>query len=147
MFIHLRELELRELTSASYQSMAHVAIYVNLPTRTRALRSSTCTVVRNAFGHLFRAPHYFQTLGYIGFIYCLMIGMGPKIFSVSSPSPWAWLSSLRTWKFIAEVCCCYNIISKWKFLINSILFPRIKSNQQTSHKSSLNNNNRRISQS
>ena len=56
-------IRLRELTSASCQSMAHIAIYVNLHTRLRAVRPSTCNVVRNAFGHLIRAPHYFQTLG------------------------------------------------------------------------------------
>ena len=47
-------IRLRELTSASCQSMAHIAIYryVNLYTRIRAARPSTCNVVRNAFGHL-----------------------------------------------------------------------------------------------
>ena len=35
----------------------------NLYTRIRAVRPSTCNVVCNAFGHLIRAPHYFQTLG------------------------------------------------------------------------------------
>ena len=53
----------------------------------RAVRPSTCNVVRNAFGHLIRAPQYFQTLGWIGFIYGLMIGMGANIFSVPSPPP------------------------------------------------------------
>ena len=76
---------LRELTSASCQNMAHVVIYVNLYTRTR-VRPASCNVVSNAFGHLIRAPHYFQTLGWIGFIYDLMIGMGPKFFSVPSPA-------------------------------------------------------------
>ena len=66
------------LTSASCQSMVHIAIYVNLYTRIRAVRPSWCT----AFGHLIRAPNYFQTLGWIGFIYGLMIGIGPKFFSV-----------------------------------------------------------------
>ena len=56
----------------------------NLCTRIRAVHPSTCNVVRNAFGHLIRAPYYFQTLGWIGFIYGL-IGMGPKFFSVPSP--------------------------------------------------------------
>ena len=51
----------------------------------RAVRPSTCNVVRNLFGHLIRASHYFQTLGWIRFIYGLMIGMGPKFFSVPSP--------------------------------------------------------------
>ena len=51
-----------ELTSASCMSMAHIAVYVNLYTRLRAVRPSTCNVVRNAFGHLIRAPYYFQTL-------------------------------------------------------------------------------------
>ena len=78
-------IRLREVTSASCQSMAHIAIYVNLYTRIRAIRPSTCNVVRNAFGHLIRAPHYFQTLGWIGFIYGLMIGIIPKLFSVPSP--------------------------------------------------------------
>ena len=75
----------RELTSASYQSMAHIAIYVNLYTRIRAVRPSTYNVVRNAFEHLIRASHYFQTFEWIGFIYGLMIGMGPKFNSVPSP--------------------------------------------------------------
>ena len=72
-----------ELNSGSCQSMVHIAVYVNLYTRRRAVRPSTCT----AFGHLIRAPHYFQTLGWIGFIYGLMIGIGPKFFSVPSPPP------------------------------------------------------------
>ena len=58
------------------QSMALIAIYVNLYTR-----------IRGFFGHLTRAPHYFQTIAWIGFIYGLMIGMGPKFFSVPSPPP------------------------------------------------------------
>ena len=61
----------------------------SLYTRIRAVRPSTCNVVRNSFGHLIRDPHYFQTLGWIGFIYGLIIGMGPKVFSVPSP-PMAW---------------------------------------------------------
>ena len=44
-------------------SMAHIAIYVNLHTRIRAVRPSTCNVVRDAFGHLNRASHHFQSLG------------------------------------------------------------------------------------
>ena len=76
MFKHLRE-----LTSASCQSMAHIAIYINLYTA----RPSTSNVVRNAFGHLIRSLYYFQTLGWIGLIYGLMIGMGQKFFSVTSP--------------------------------------------------------------
>ena len=115
-----------------------------------AVRPSTCNVVHNAFGHLIRAPHYFQTLGQIGFIYGLMIGMGPKIFSVPSPSPpMAYRSRSRTWKIIVEVFnnWCQDIISKWKFLFNSIIFPRIKSNELTNHQSNLNDNNKRTSQS
>ena len=80
-------IRLRELTSASCQNMAHITIYVNLHTIIRAARPSTCNVVRNAFGHIIRAPHHFQTLGWIGFIYGLMIGMGPKFFSIPSPPP------------------------------------------------------------
>ena len=45
-------IRLRELTSASCQSMAHIAIYVNLYTRTRAVRPSTFNVVRNLLGTL-----------------------------------------------------------------------------------------------
>ena len=83
--------------SASCQRMVHIAIYVNLYTRIRAVRPSTCT----AFGHLIRAPRYFQTLGWIGFIYGLIIGIGSKFFSVPSPPPpMAWRSRSRTWKFI-----------------------------------------------
>ena len=40
--------------------MAHIAIHVNLHIRIRDVRPSTCNIVRNAFGHLIRAPHYFQ---------------------------------------------------------------------------------------
>ena len=100
MFIHLRK-----LTSASCQNMAHMAIYVNVHTRIRAVRPSTCNVVRNAFGHLIRAPNYFQILGQIGFIYGLTIGMCPKIFSVP-PQLMAYRSRSRTWKFIVEVYSC-----------------------------------------
>ena len=60
---------------------------INLYTRIRDVRPSTCNVVRDAFGHLIRPFLYFQTLGWIGFIYGLMIGMGPKFFSVPSPPP------------------------------------------------------------
>ena len=70
-----------------YGQYSYIQLYVNLYTRIRAVPPSTCNVVRNAFWHLIRAPHYFQTLGWIGFIYGLMIGMGPKVFSVPSPSP------------------------------------------------------------
>ena len=80
-------IRLREVTSASCQSMAHIAIYVNLYTRIRAVRPSTCHVVPNTFVHLIRTPHYFQTLGWIGFIYGLMIDMGPKFFLVPSTPP------------------------------------------------------------
>ena len=48
------------LTSVSCQSMAHIAIYVNLHTILRAVRPSTCSVVLNDLGHLIRAPHHFQ---------------------------------------------------------------------------------------
>ena len=78
-------IRLRELNSARCKSMAHIATYVNLHTRIRAVSPSTCNVVRNDFEHLFRALYYFQTLGWIGFIYGMMIGMGPKCFSVPSP--------------------------------------------------------------
>ena len=71
------------VASASCQSMVNIAVYVNLYTRIRAVRPSTCT----AFGNLIRAPRYFQTLGWIGFVYVLMIGIGPKLFSVPSPPP------------------------------------------------------------
>ena len=45
-------IRLQELTRASCQRMAHIAMYVNLYTRIRAVRPSTCNVVRNAFGLL-----------------------------------------------------------------------------------------------
>ena len=93
-----------------YQSMTHIAISVNLHTRIRAVRPSTCNVMRNAFRHLIRAPHYFQTLGLIGFIYGLLIGMGPQIFSVPSPPlPMARRSRSRT---VGSDC-----ISSWSLLI------------------------------
>ena len=54
-----------------------------------------------------RAPHYFQTLGWIGFIYGRMICIGPKFFSVPSPPPpMIWRSRSRTWKFIVKVYGC-----------------------------------------
>ena len=43
--------------------------------------------MRNAFVHLIRAPHYFQTLWWFGIIYGLMIGMGPKFFLSIIPAP------------------------------------------------------------
>ena len=96
-----------ELTSASCQSMAHIAIYINRYTRKRGVRPSTCNVVRNAFGHLIRAPHYFQTLGWIRFIYGLMIGIGPEFFLSTIPTPsMIWRSRSQTWKFIVEVYSC-----------------------------------------
>ena len=61
----------------------------SLYTRIRAVRPSTCNVVRSAFGHLIRAPHYFQTLGWIGFIYGLMIDVGQS-FSQYHPHPHPW---------------------------------------------------------
>ena len=82
-------IRLRELTSASCQSMAHIAIYVNLYIRIKVVCPSTRNVVPNAFEHLIIAPHHFQTLGWVGFIYGLMIGLGPKFFSgPSPPHPW-----------------------------------------------------------
>ena len=93
-------IRLRELTSASCQSMAHIAIYVNPYTIIRVVPLPTCNVVLNAFGHLIRAPHYFQTLGWIGLRYGLMIGMDPEFFSVPSPP------------LPMEVYSCKNIISK-----------------------------------
>ena len=44
-------------------SMVHIAIYVNLHARMKAVRPSTCNIVHNNFGHLIRDPDYFQTLG------------------------------------------------------------------------------------
>ena len=90
--------QLPEYGPYSYMYMCK-SIYLH--TIIRAVLPSTCTVVRNAFGHLISVPHYFQTFGWIGFIYGLMIGMGPKTFSVPSPPPpMAWSSKSRTWKFI-----------------------------------------------
>ena len=63
--------------------------------------------MRNALGHLIRAPNDFQTIGWIGFIYGLMVDMGPKVFSVPSPLPhMVWRSRPWTWKFIVEVYSC-----------------------------------------
>ena len=47
--------------------MGYIAINVNLYNRIRADRPSTGNVVRNAYGHLIRAPNFFQSLGWIGF--------------------------------------------------------------------------------
>ena len=78
-------IRLRELTSASCQSLAHTAIYryVNLYicTRIRAARP-TCNVVRNALGHLI-IEHLIISKPMDG------SGMGPKFLSVPSPPhPW-----------------------------------------------------------
>ena len=68
-----------------YGPYSYICKYYN--TVIRAVHPSTCNVVRNAFGHLIRASHYFQTLAWIGFIlYGLMIGMGPK-FPQYHPHP------------------------------------------------------------
>ena len=67
--------------------MAHIAIFVNLHTIIRAVRPFTCNVVRYAFGHLIIAPHYFQTLGWIGFIYGVLIGLGFSQYH-SHSHPW-----------------------------------------------------------
>ena len=57
-------------------------------------------VVCNAFECLIWALRYFLNLGWIGFIYGLMIYIGQTVFSVSSPPPnLAWRSRSRTWKF------------------------------------------------
>ena len=73
-----------------YGPYSYICKSIYLFTIIRAVRPSTFNVVRNAFGHLIRAPHYFQTIGWVGFIYGLMIGMGPTFFSVpSSPPPMA----------------------------------------------------------
>ena len=45
-------IRLWELTSASCQSMANIAIYVNLYTRIRAVRPSTCNVMRTVLDTL-----------------------------------------------------------------------------------------------
>ena len=73
--------------STSCQSMAHIAIFVNMYTLIRPVRPSTCNVVRNIYEHLIREPDYFQTLGWNRFIYGLNIAMVPKFFSVSSLTP------------------------------------------------------------
>ena len=86
-------IRLRELTSASCQSMARIAIYVNLYTRIRPRVTSCVTLLGTS---LFPNPWL------VGFIYGLMIGMGPKFFSVPSPSR----SRSRTWKFIVDVYSC-----------------------------------------
>ena len=72
-------IRLRELTSDSCQSMANIAIYVNLYTRIRAVRPSTCNVMCNTFGHLIRAPHYFQTDVFLSTIPTLTHGLTVKV--------------------------------------------------------------------
>ena len=52
-------IRLRELTSASGQSMAHIAISVNLYTRIGAVRPSTSNVVHNDFGHFYQSTSLF----------------------------------------------------------------------------------------
>ena len=117
-----------------YGPYSYICKSIYLYTIIKAVRPPTYNVVRNAFGHLIRAPHHFQTLGWTGFIYGLMIGMGPKCFLSTMPTPTHCLKIKVT---DLEV---YS-------LINSIIFPRIKSNQLTSHKSNLNDNNKRTSHS
>ena len=103
-------IRLRELTSASCQSMAHIAIYryVNLYTRIRAARPSTCNVVRNAFGHLI-IEHLIISKpmdGSDSYIYS-NDRYGSKVFISTIPTPlmaWRWRS--RTWKFKVEVNRC-----------------------------------------
>ena len=56
--------------------------YVNLYTRIKAARPSTCNVVLNAFEHLIISN---PMDGSDMVIYGLMIGMGPKFLSVPSP--------------------------------------------------------------
>ena len=70
-----------------YGPYCYICKSIYLYTIIGAVCPSTCNAVRNAFGHLIRAPHYFQTLGWIGFIYGLMIGMGPKFFLSTIPTP------------------------------------------------------------
>ena len=102
-------IRLQELNTASCQIMANTPIYVNLSiylyTIIRAVCPSTCNVMHNTFGHLISAPHHFRTLGWIGFMYGLMIGMGPKFFLSSIPTPphpypWPEDQGHRLWKFI-----------------------------------------------
>ena len=70
-----------------------------------------CIVVHNAFGHHIRVPHYFQTLGLIGFIYGLIIGMGPTFLSVPSPRPFTNGLKVKVTdlEFIVEVYSSQNI--------------------------------------
>ena len=70
-----------------YGPYSYICKSIYLYTIIRAVRPSTSNVVRKAFGHLIRAPHHFQTLGWIGFIYGLVIGMGPKVFLSTIPTP------------------------------------------------------------
>ena len=120
-------------TFAGIVSLDHIAIYVNLYTRIRAIRPSTCNIVRNAFGHLIEAPHYFPWIDRIHI-------RSDDRFSLYYPHPHPWPEGqghglvnlyLKLMSFPNESC-----------LINSILFPRIKSNQLTSHKPNLNDNNK-----
>ena len=114
------------------QCMAHIAIHVTLHTRIRAFRPSMCNVVCNAFGHLIRAPHYFQTFGQIGFLYGLMTGIGPHIFSVPSPPPpMAWRSRSRTWKFIVEVLVVKMPFPNESFWSTVSNLPKLKKKKKT----------------
>ena len=45
-----------------YGPYSYVCKSIYLYTIIRAVRPATCNVVRNAFGHFIRAPHYFQSL-------------------------------------------------------------------------------------
>ena len=50
-------IRLRELISASYQNMAHIAIYVNLYTRIRPRVTSCVTLLGTLLEHLIISKH------------------------------------------------------------------------------------------
>ena len=75
-------IRLRELTSASCQSIAYIAIYVNLYTSIRAVRPSTCNVMRTAFGHLIRANPWMDRIHIWSDDRC-----GSKVFLSTIPYP------------------------------------------------------------
>ena len=77
------------LTSASCQSMAYIAIYryVNLYTRIRAVRPSTCNAVRYAFVHLI-IEHLIiskRTDGSDSYMVCDRYGSKVFISTISTP--------------------------------------------------------------
>ena len=66
---------------SEYDPYSYICKSIYLYAKIGAVCPSTCNVVRNIFRHLIRAPHYFQTFGWIGFKY----RYGSKAFLSTTP--------------------------------------------------------------